>query len=313
MRTRQERHGLAFAALCALNAAFVPAVAKLTTGHADALFVAAISTLFAGVCAAVLLAVRGELGLMARRRLAPRLLAIGALGTTAANLLFFLGASRSSAIVTTLCLQIEPAYSLLLAWFFLGHRPSRRRVGATVILLSGIALALGATSLEASAGVWLLLGTPLCWQVSHLVVLRGLVGVPPIILTSARYLYGGVMLVLLWMLVGGVGALPAADELVRLVPLLAVQGCVLGYAGTLFWYQAIRRLDLARATAIVVPSIPLLALAASFVLLGEVASPRQWLGLLLTAAGIFAFVTAPHPDEPRERIPTATAPIAAEP
>lgn len=311
MRTRQERHGLLFAALCALNAAFVPAVAKLTTGHADALFVAAVSTLFAGGCAAGLLAVRGELGLMVRRRLAPRLLLIGALGTTAANVLFFLGASRSSAIVTTLCLQIEPAYSLLLAWFFLGHRPSRRRVGATAVLLGGIALALGAPGLEASAGVWLLLGTPLCWQVSHLVVLRGLVGVPPVILTSARYLYGGLLLGLLWVVVGDRAALPAVDALWRLAPLLAVQGCVLGYAGTLFWYRAIARLDLARATAIVVPSIPLLALAASFALLGEVASPRQWLGLVLTAAGIFAFVTAPHPDEPRQRIPTATAPLAS--
>lgn len=248
---------------------------------------------------------------MIRPRLAPRLLAIGALGTTAANLLFFLGASRSSAIVTTLCLQIEPAYSLLLAWVFLGHRPSRRRVGATAVLLAGIALALGASGFEASTGVWLLLGTPLCWQISHLVVLRGLVGVPPVILTSARYLYGGLLLVVLWVVFGDRAGLPAADELLRLAPLLAVQGCVLGYAGTLFWYQAITRLDLARATAIVVPSIPLLALAASFVLLGEVASPRQWLGLLLTAAGIFAFVTAPHPDEPRERIPSATAPIAS--
>jgi drug/metabolite transporter (DMT)-like permease len=313
MRTRHERHGLLFAALCAANAAFVPAIAKLTTGHAEALFVAAASNLFAALCAAALLALRGELALMTRRGLAPRLLIIGALGTTAAHLFFYVGASRTSAIVTTLCLQIEPAYSLLLAWAFLGHRPTRRRVAATAVLLGGIVLALGAADLAAGAGVWLLLATPLCWQVSHLVVLRSLAGVPPVILTSARYLYGGVLLGLLWVVFGDRAALPAADALARLVPLLAVQGCVLGYAGTLFWYQAIARLDLARATAIVVPSIPLLSLAASFALLGEVASLRQWLGIVLTAAGILAFVTAPHPDEPRERIPTATAPIAAEP
>jgi len=42
-----------------------------------------------------------------------------------------------------------------------------------------------------------------------------------------------------------------------------------------------------------VPSIPLLSLGASFLLLGEVATPRQWLGLLLTAGGVLAFVTAP--------------------
>lgn len=297
-----ERLGLLFAGLCALNGAFVPAVAKLTTGRAEPLFVAAASNLFAAVAAAVLLAARGELGVVFRRPHAPRLLVIGALGTAVAHLLFYLGASRTSAIVTTLCLQSEPACSLLLSWIFLGHRPTRRRVIAAVLLLAGIVLAVGAAGLESSIGVWLLLVTPLCWQTSHLIVLRGLVGVSPIILTSARYLYGGVLLALLWLVLGastGAGS-AGSGEVLGMLPLLALQGCVLGYGGTLMWYQAIVRLDLARATAVVVPSIPLLSLVASFVLLGEVATARQWAGLLLTAVGILTFVTAPHAVAVRE-------------
>ena len=53
-------------------------------------------------------------------------------------------------------------------------------------------------------------------------------------------------------------------------------------------------LDLARTTAIVVPSIPILSLGASFLLLGEVASAREWAGLLLCVGGVSIFVTAPH-------------------
>jgi drug/metabolite transporter (DMT)-like permease len=100
-----------------------------------------------------------------------------------------------------------------------------------------------------------------------------------------------------WAAIEGPATLPAPGALRALAPLLAVQGCVLGYGGTLLWYLAIARIDLARATAIVVPSIPLLSLAASFVLLGEVATAAQWVGLVLTAAGIAAFVT----DEGRDR------------
>jgi drug/metabolite transporter (DMT)-like permease len=92
--------------------------------------------------------------------------------------------------------------------------------------------------------------------------------------------------------------------------LLAVQGTVLTYLGTMVWYGAIARLDLARTTAIVVPSIPILSLAASFLILGEVPSTRQALGMLLTAAGVMTFVTAPHAEAWRERIPSATAPMA---
>jgi len=291
--TRQEeRLGLLFAGLCALNGAFVPAIAKLTTEHGTPLFVAAGTTLFAGLFAALMLVLRDELRLLTRRDVGLRLFVVGALGTAAAFLLFYRGASRATAIEAVLCLQTEPAYSLLLSWVALGHRPTPRRLMAIGILLLGITLAVGARGFQASAGIWLLLLTPLCWQLSHLVVLRQLPGVRPSVLTGARYVYGGAFLALMWFIGGA--ARPAWPELRSLLPLLALQGVVLSYIGTLLWYQAIARLDLARSTAIVVPSVPLLSLGASFLLLGEVPSAGQWIGLTLTAVGVFTFVTAPH-------------------
>jgi drug/metabolite transporter (DMT)-like permease len=304
---QQERVGLLFAALCALNGALVPAVAKLTTDRGAPLLVATVTTLFGGMFAALVLAIRGELPVLARGVAGRRLVAVGALGSGLAFQLFFAGASRSSAIETVLCLQIEPAYSLLAAWLVLGHRPTARRVVAVGILLVGIALAVGGRSVLPSRGVWMLLATPLCWQASHLIVLRGLVGIAPAVLTGARYVYGSVVLVFCWLLSGGMGNLPPAATLPTLLPLLAFQGVVLGYVGTLLWYQAVTRLDLARSTAIVVPSIPLLSLLASFLLLGEVPTAQQWAGLLLTATGVLIFATAPdaaHPSAQQSAVST---------
>ena len=291
MQAGQERAGLVFAALCALNSAFVPAFAKLTTGRADPFFVAAATGLFAGIGCAVLLALRGELRELWRAGRGPKLVALGALGTGLAFFLFYAGAGRSTAIETALALQIEPAYSLLLSWLALGHRPTPRRVAALAVILAGIALALGVRTLDRSSGVLFLMATPLCWQLSHLLVLKKLSGTPPILLTSARYVYGGALLALAFGLSGK--ALPPAAEWRTLLPILALQGVLLSMVGTLLWYRTISRLDLGRATAIVVPSIPVLSLGASFLLLGEVATPRQWLGLLLTATGVIAFVTGP--------------------
>jgi drug/metabolite transporter (DMT)-like permease len=209
-----------------------------------------------------------------------------------------------------LCLQIECAYSLVLARVFLGHPITARRAGAVGVLLAGIALAVERRAAGASLGVALLLATPLCWQLSHLVVLRGLTGVPPHVLTGARYVYGGALVGALWLARGGFAVVPPSGELAPLLASLAVQGVVLSFSGTLVWYQTLARLDLARATAIVVPSIPLLSMAANFLLLGETASARQWSGLALVAAGVAAFVSAPHPRLPRERIPSPSAPIA---
>ncbi len=302
-RDRSEAAGLVFAGLCALCGAFVPAVARLTTVAVDPLLVAAVTTVFAGVLALVVLAVRGEVGILVAPTTGPRLALVGFLGTAAAFFLFYAGTSRTSAIEAALGLQVEPVYSLLAAWLGLGHRPTARRIVAIVVLLAGLVLALGAHELSSSSGIWLILATPLCWQASHLVVLRGLPGVHAPVLTGARYVYGGLILVLVWLVAGG-----PASELARLgpsLPLLALQGTVLCYAGTIVWYAAIARLDLARTTAIVVPSIPVLSLAATFVLVGEVPTLRQALGMGLTAAGVLAFVTAPHAEAWRGPVPTA--------
>jgi drug/metabolite transporter (DMT)-like permease len=256
--------------------------------------------------------VRRERRLRAGPGVGPRLALVGLLGTALAHGLFYEGARRSTAIDTVLCLQAEPIYSLLVAWLFLGHRLTLRRGGAVLGIATGISLALAEGGPTDPLGVALLLATPLCWQASHLVVLRGLVGVPPAVLTGARYLYGGVLLAGYWAALGAeTGIAGGAGELAGRLPLLALQGVVLAYLGTLCWYQSIARLDLARATAIVVPSIPLVSIAASFALVGELPTTRQWAGLLITALGVFGFVRAPHAVERRERIPAPGAPLGA--
>ncbi len=291
----RERAGLMYAALCAVNGAFVPAVAKLVTADAEPFLVAALTSALGGVCAVLVLGWRGELGALVQPVIGPRLAAIGLLGTSVAYTLFFAGASRSSAIETVLCLQIEPAYSLLLSWVALGHRPTPRRIIATLVLLAGIYLAVAGNrdGEFGSIGTWFLLATPLSWQLSHLITMRGLHGVEPHVLTGARYIYGGAILLPLALLVHGVDALPSWGGSDNFWLLITLQGVIFYYGGTLLWYNTVTRLDLTRSTAIVVPSIPVLSLAATFFLVGELPTERQLVGLALTVTGVLAFATAP--------------------
>ena len=313
LRLSRERAGLLFAALCAVNGAVVPAVAKLLSLSLEPFLLATVTTTCGALCAAAVLAYRRELGVLVRRDVALRLAAIGALGTAAAYVFFFLGARRTSAIETVLVLQVEPVFAQLLSWLALGHRPTRRRAGAIVTLLLGIVLAVGweASGPRDLTGPLFLLLPPLCWQLSHLITLRGLADISPRVLTAARYIYGAVFLVIAFAALRGGEPLPL-DAIADVLPLLTFQGVVLYYIGTLLWYHAVTRLDLTRATAIVVPSIPILSLAASFLILGETPSPAQIVGLVLAATGVSLFVTAPQATAD-ERIPTATAPIATPP
>jgi drug/metabolite transporter (DMT)-like permease len=289
-----ERAGLLFAAYCVVNSAFVPAVAKLTTVDASGVAIALWTSVFAGIGGLAMLAWHGELRLLVARKTAPVLVTVGALGTALAFVLFFEGAKRASAIDTAVCVQTEPLYALLGARVFLGHALTLRRVCAVGAILVGIALALGARPLEGSLGVALLLATPLAWQSSHWIALRGLDGVNPRLLSAARYVYGAGVLLPIWLWVDGVDSVPPSEEFAQLLPVVALQGVLISYGGTLAWYASIKRLDLARTTAIVVPSAPLLSLVVSYLVLDEVVNVRQMVGFVVTAAGVLIFALAPN-------------------
>jgi probable blue pigment (indigoidine) exporter len=289
-----DRAGLLFAAFCIANTATVPAIAKLTTAIGSGLFIALTASFFAAICAVGLLAWHGELRLLFARRTLPTLVTVGTLGTATAFVLFFEGAQRATAIETAVCVQTEPLYALLGSWLFLGQAITFRRLLALAAILAGILLVIGADGLSGSLGVALLLLTPLAWQSSHWVALRNLDGVNPRLLSAARYLYGTLVLLPIWLWREGPSSLPPANVLLEATPLLAVQGALTSFLGTLAWYAAVRRLDLTRTTALVVPSGPLLSLVVSYLVLGELVTPTQAFGFALTASGVLAFALAPN-------------------
>lgn len=293
MSRADDRAGLAFAAYCVANTALVPAVAKLTTAVASGLFVALSASFFAGIGAVALLAWHGELRALFARKTLGTLVAVGALGTAAAFLLFFEGAKRATAIETAVCVQTEPLYALFGSWLFLGQALTWRRVVSLGAILAGITLVIGVHGFSGSPGVALLLLTPLAWQSSHWVAIRNLGPVNPRLLSAARYFYGTVVLLPIWLWREGPSSLAASADLARVAPILVVQGAVLSFLGTLAWYAAVRRLDLTRTTALVVPSGPLFSLAVSYLVLGELVTPTQALGFALTASGVLAFALAP--------------------
>ena len=293
MRRGTELTGLALAGYCVVSGSFVPAVAKLTTHAASGLTIALFTSAFAGIMALAFLVARGQLALLFHRRDFLTLLAVGALGTAAAFFLYYSGAKRVTAIETALCVQTEPLYSLLGTRFLLGHPLPKRRIAAVCGIATGIALAIGTRPTSGWLGLGLLLATPLAWQASHWVALRNLSEFNPTLLSGARYVYGTLVLWAVWLAAEGTAGLPARDELGGFLGTVAIQGAILAFGGTLAWYGAVKRLDLTRTTAIVVPSAPIVSLLVSYLLLGEAVTLRQACGFALTAAGVLAFALSP--------------------
>jgi drug/metabolite transporter (DMT)-like permease len=285
--TSTERAGLAFASAEILAVGLVPAFSKFAMNRVDPLPYSVVAVSVAAAVSIALAAGRGELHQVFELAKLPWLIACALLGTTATTLLLFFGARLTDGVSAALLMQAEPLYSLALTSILWRRRVPLRQAIGTGFVLGGILLVLWDGTLRVGLGGALILLAPLGWQLSHVLALRVMPPMSPYALTAARYLYGGAGLVVAHLAFGGS---PLAGLGRTGVAMAVFHGVVLFFCGTLFWYETIRRLDLARATAIVTPCEPLMSLILVWVMLRTLPNAWQALGFALLAPGMAMLV-----------------------
>jgi drug/metabolite transporter (DMT)-like permease len=75
------------------------------------------------------------------------------------------------------------------------------------------------------------------------------------------------------------------------IAVVGATGLFVYFLGSLSWYAAISRLSLAWTTALVVPGIPLLSILFAVTFLGEHASGRELIGIVIAVSGVIALVS----------------------
>jgi len=278
------------AALCTVAAAAQPALIRFGATRANPMLFAAGCAVVATLCVLPVVYARGELPMLVDRRYRMRLLTLSIIGTVVTTLTLIFGLRRIDAVAGTLLLQSEPVYSLLLATLFAGERPTSRQLIATAIIVVGIASAVGASSSSYSPA-WaaiLVAATPLLWQTSHVLSLPVMPPLSPLCMTAARYGYASIVLALALAAVDPYAVVQLREPVV-LVTIVAT-GVICYFLASLAWYAAITRLSLAWTTALVIPGIPLLSILCAIVFLGERATLRDVVGILVSICGVLLLV-----------------------
>jgi drug/metabolite transporter (DMT)-like permease len=289
-RLNKRGAGIAMAALCTVTAAAQPALVRFGATRLDPMLFAAGCPVVATLCVLPVVYARGELGLLIDRRYRMRLLLLSTIGTVLTTLTLVFGLRRIDAVAGTLLLQSEPVYSLLLATLFAGERPTLRQLAATAIIVIGIVSAIGGSS-GAYSPAWaamLVAGTPFLWQTSHILSLPVMPPLSPICMTAARFGYGAIVLTVALALLNPRAVVQLADPLA--LETIVATGVVCYFLATLAWYAAINRLSLAWTTALVIPGIPLLSILCAIAFLGERATPRDLIGVLVAISGVLLLV-----------------------
>ncbi|HKV56299.1 MAG TPA: DMT family transporter [Candidatus Binataceae bacterium] len=281
--------GFAFAASNVLISALQPVITRYGALKIDALLFCGISVLFAAVCAAVMLALTGELWPLADRRYLPRLFLVSMSGTVATTLTLIYGLQHLDAVAAVILLESEPIYSLLMARVFLHERPSQRQLIATATILSGIGWVFGGgRAFEPIYAAALIVVTPMFWQTAHVISLGVMPPLTPRVITGARYIYAALVFAVI-LLVLDRPALPELASPAILAP-IAFTGMFVYFVGSFTWYGAISRLSLAWTTAFVIPAIPIVSFIFAMVFLGERPSSREIAGIAVAVTGVLLLV-----------------------
>jgi drug/metabolite transporter (DMT)-like permease len=213
-----------------------------------------------------------------------RLFWLGCLGTGIPSFLQVLAVGYTTPANAAIVAQVEILYSLGLAVVLLRERITGQQIAGTCLVLAGTGLVL-AKDLGSPhwKGDLILLSAPWMFQLSHVISKRLPPDVDHFVIAGARLFYSLFTLAAF----SGAAFLFGAGRAVfspHAAGLLSYQAVLLGSLNMWLWYAAIRRLDLSKATAVLL-SYPALTLAYSWALGLERLGWNQYAGLVLALAG----------------------------
>ena len=293
-RSRAFQVGVTLCIINTIIGAAQPVITRWGAVNLDPLLFCTGAVVFASICTLPLLYFSGELKLIVDPRYRGRLFVMAMAGTVMTSLTLTYGLTGIGAVAGVLLLQTEPVYSLAISSMFVGERPSKIQFLATAIVLVGIGSVFGTggafSPLWAAALVFM---TPLFWQASHVIGLKLMPPLTPTSVTGGRFLYASIVMTAMLLAF-------RRDSLVQLgdmnsLGVILITGFFIYFISALTWYGAINRLSLAWTTALVVPGIPILSILFAVIFLGERATTREVIGILISVSGVAALVLGADP------------------
>lgn len=195
----------------------------------------------------------------------PRLLFAGIIGS-AIPMAMVAYATSFSLVSNSFLLQMEAVYSMALSYALLNERISKGQVLLTVSSFVGVALVLtGGVVSAINVGDVFFLCAPLLFQLGHVIALDVLRKVDPAVVTSYRLLIGGLALSVFSIAVG----LDLAEffKTSEGTVITSYLGLSYAFGGSLFYY-AVTRINLSKATSIII-TYPLLSTMLATITLRE--------------------------------------------
>lgn len=298
MPTPHPARGIAFALVCLCILSTMPIISNSRPGGFDALTFALCLSLWQTVFALPLFLFKlagpnkGIFSATLSHRQIRRTAAIAVFTGILFGLstyLYVLGVEKAGATNAAIAIQAYPVFAILLETVFLKRRKTRPELALTACLVATLYyLGTGGTGRIEGMSIWFVvaLSVPMLWSIAHVIIKEELAQIP---ITPAQVTFFRVLVSSLFLIVLVLTLKPAAlnRDLMRWdYQFWALIMGLVYYLELVFWFHAVRHIDVSLASSITTPW-PAFTMVLAAVILGETIHPYQVLAFVLVLAAIY--------------------------
>jgi len=259
-----------------------PVFAKLAYANSDYLQTSAIRAIVVALVALLYVLFTGRRNLKVTSKQLPKLFYIAIAGTIFADLLYFFALTKISVLNAVLLGHMQPVFIILIGFFFLKEDKLTRFDYAGIFIMLIAAVFVTTKTLEnlfmiklGTAGdIYVLLAT-VAWATTAIVMRKYLRELDAGVITFYRYSIASVIFVVYL-------SLKSSLVLSNIYQILI--GVIVG-AGTILYYEGLKRIKAAQVSAMEL-STPFFAALSGFLILRELVTVMQIAGMALLFVGV---------------------------
>lgn len=263
-------------------------ISKLAVPYVTSALFLFLACLIAVICFRIYFADSGEWQKLFRKDVWPKALGMGTFGTALPMTIFMVALNYTTPVNAAIANQFEIIYSLVLSAILLKERPTVKQIGGSMLILLGVGMIVleGGTTLQAK-GDLMVVGCLWMYQVSHIFAKKLPSDLGPQTIAAARAFYAmpalGVLCLCLWAFQG---PLQFDVQAAPLWIILFASALINYFLGNSYWYQAIRNMDLSKATAIIL-SYPVMTYILSVAFGQDKITLVKIVGMVLAVGGAY--------------------------
>ena len=263
-------------------------ISKLAVPYVTSALFLFFACLIAVVCFRIYFGNNGQWQKLFRKDVWPKALGMGTFGTALPMTIFMVALNYTTPVNAAIANQFEIIYSLILSSIILKEHPTIKQIGGSILILLGVGLIIleGGTSVQAK-GDLMVIGCLWMYQVSHIFAKKLPSDLSPQTIAAARAFYAMPALLVLCIGLFFVQGPLQFNASAPTLWLVIVASAVINYfIGNCFWYQAIRNMDLSKATAIIL-SYPVMTYVLSVMFGQDRVTLYKILGMVLAVGGAY--------------------------